>query len=157
MKIPSLLALVVLMLLSILAIAVGGFLTSLSVSDWYLTLNKPAWNPPNWIFGPVWTTLYIMMAITAWLVWIEKDRPLVRSAMVAYGLQLFLNVCWSGMFFALENPLLGVIDIVLLWIALAWTLERFWKVKQVATFLMVPYFLWVTFAMVLNFTIWRLN
>ena len=137
-----------------LAAFVGAQATVNSVGEWYPTLAKPSWNPPSWLFGPVWTLLYLMMGIAAWLVWRRGDSG---GALVIFGVQLVLNVAWSLLFFGWRNPLAGLVDIVLLWIAIAITLVWFWRVDRVAGWLFVPYLAWVTFASALNFTIWRLN
>ena len=157
MKLAPLFSLILFLALSVVAVSLGGYLTSISVNDWYPTLTKPSWNPPNWVFGPVWTTLYVMMAVAAWRVWLKQPHPGVPSGILAYLIQLALNTSWSGMFFALQNPMLGFVNIFLLWVAILWTIERFWWTSRVAAILMIPYVLWVTYAMALNFTIWRLN
>ncbi len=136
------------------AAASGGFFTP---GDWYASLKKPAWNPPNWIFGPVWTTLYTMMALAAWLVWKRGGWPGQRTALTAFLLQLVFNSLWSPLFFGMKNPLLAFVDIVLLWLALVVTLVRFWRTNPWAGGLLVAYLAWVTFAGTLNFTLWRLN
>jgi translocator protein len=125
--------------------------------DWYARLQKPAWNPPNWIFGPVWTALYTIMAVTAWLVWKRGGFAGQRGALLFFLLQLFFNALWSPLFFGLRNPALAFVDIVLLWLALLATVVAFWKVRPLAGALLVPYLAWVTFASALNFAIWRLN
>lgn len=134
--------------------ALGGFATASSVSEWYPTLNKPSWNPPNWIFGPVWTTLYIMMAVAAWLVWrCGNSTP----AMILFFAQLALNCAWSFLFFGARSPWLGLVGIGMLWLALLATVTVFFQRDKLAGVLMLPYFAWVSFAAFLNFTIWRLN
>jgi translocator protein len=133
----------------------GGWAVSGSVSGWYTTINRPSWNPPNWVFGPVWTVLYIMMAIAAWLVWRTKDR--IAPAMILYFSQLALNFAWSLLFFGARSPGLGLIDVVMLWLAVVATMLAFFGRSTWAGLLMVPYLAWVSFAAVLNFTIWRLN
>ncbi len=142
----------------LLAGGLGGWVTAQSVVDWYPTLNKPAWNPPAWVFGPVWTTLYVMMGVAAWLVW-KKDTHFsgVRIALILFFLQLALNCLWSFLFFGLRNPALALIDIVLLLVALALTTWAFFSHSRIAGLLMVPYLAWVSFATFLNFTIWQLN
>jgi translocator protein len=136
------------------AAALGGFFPP---GEWYARLLKPAWNPPNWVFGPVWTMLYIMMAMAAWLVWKRggwADQALPLSLFLA---QLFFNALWSPLFFGLRHPALGLVDIVLLWLALLATVGAFWKARPLAGALLLPYLAWVTFAAVLNFALWRLN
>jgi translocator protein len=135
----------------------GSIFTVGSVRDWYPTLQKPSWNPPSWLFGPVWTILYLMMAIAAWLVWRRRELFSVNSALALFVFQLILNVAWSPLFFGLKNPLAGLLDIVPLWAAILATLISFWKISPAAGVLLVPYWLWVSFATALNFTIWKLN
>jgi tryptophan-rich sensory protein len=141
-----------------LAVAgLGAIFTAGSVRDWYPTLQKPSWNPPAWLFGPVWTILYLMMAIAAWLVWRKRESADVISSLALFVFQLILNAAWSPLFFGLKNPLAGLLDIVPLWAAILATLISFWKISPAAGVLLVPYWLWVSFATVLNFTIWKLN
>ncbi len=138
--------------------ALGGWVTSQSVIEWYPTLNKPAWNPPAWVFAPVWTTLYVMMAVAAWLVWKETPRGShLRPALVLFFVQLALNCLWSFLFFGARSPGWAFIDIVVLLAALAATTAAFFKHSKLAGALLLPYLAWVSFAAVLNFTIWKLN
>jgi tryptophan-rich sensory protein len=148
------LALVGWLALSFTAAAVGGFFLP---GEWYARLQKPAWNPPNWIFGPVWTALYTMMAVAAWLVWKRGGFAAHLTALSLFLLQLLINALWSPLFFGLRNPALAFVDIVLLWLALLATVVAFCKIRPLAGGLLVPYLTWVTFASALNFTIWRLN
>lgn len=137
--------------------AIGGFATASSVETWLPGLNKPSWNPPNSVFGPVWTLLYLMMAVAAWLVWRRREQSSIRTSMLLFGIQLALNAGWSIVFFGLRQPGLAVIEIVLLWLAIAATLRAFARVSVPAALLLVPYLGWVSFASALNFAIWRLN
>ncbi len=125
--------------------------------EWYPTLRKPAWNPPNWIFGPVWTVLYLMMATAGWLVWLDRDVSSVGFALALFAMQLALNVSWTAIFFGLRNPGAAFIEIVALWIAIAATISQFAQVRTGAAWLLAPYAAWVSFAAALNFEIWRLN
>ena len=134
--------------------AFGGATTASSVRDWYPTIEKPAWTPPSWIFGPVWTALYAMMAVAAWLVW---RRAGWCGALSWFAVQLALNAAWSPVFFGLHRIGLAFVNIVLLWLAIVGTTVTFWKVSPLAGGLFVPYLAWVSFASILNFTIWRLN
>ncbi|MBA2729027.1 MAG: tryptophan-rich sensory protein [Parachlamydiaceae bacterium] len=140
---------------------IGGWLTQTSVSSWYPTLKKPSWNPPNWIFGPVWTLLYGLMAFSVWLIWLKQQEGDLRKnftpAYFLFGLQLFLNCLWSGLFFWMQNPAIALIDILLLWIVLLFTILEFKKHSIMAALLLVPYFLWITYAVSLNSAIWVLN
>jgi tryptophan-rich sensory protein len=137
--------------------AVGGALTASGVRDWYPTLNKPWWTPPDWVFGPVWTALYLMMAVAAWLVWRRAGWPGGRTALVLFAVQLVLNAAWSGLFFALRDPGAAFAEVVVLWAAIAATLVAFGRVSRVAAGLLVPYLLWVTYATALNGAIWVMN
>ena len=134
--------------------AIGGAVTGPAVRDWYPSLAKPSWNPPGWVFGPVWTALYAMMAVAAWIVW---RRAGWDQALLFYAIQLVLNGVWSPLFFGLHRPDLAFFDIVALWVAIVLTTAAFWKISLLAGILFVPYLAWVTFAAVLNFVIWRLN
>jgi tryptophan-rich sensory protein len=137
------------------AAALGGL--SSRPGDWYAQLRKPAWTPPGWLFGPVWTVLYAVMAVAAWLVWQRGGFTAQFLPLGVFLLQLLFNALWSPLFFGLHKPGLAFADIVLLWVALGATLVMFWKVRPVAGLLLVPYLVWVTFASALNFAIWRLN
>lgn len=139
------------------AAGVGGALTSLSVGDWYQTLTKPSWTPPDWVFGPVWTALYVMMAVSAWLIWRQGGWRPAKVPLGLFALQLALNVAWSAIFFSLRSPALAFVEILALWLAIAATVISFWGRSTAAALLLVPYLAWTTFAALLNFAIWRLN
>lgn len=141
---------VVIVVACLAAEVVGGLVTAASVESWYPTLPKPGWTPPNWVFGPVWTALYLMMAAAASLVWLARDRDDVCCPLTAFGLQLAANLLWSVLFFGLENPLLGFLDVLVLWGLVGLTVVQFWGVSAVAGGLLVPYWLWVTYAAALN-------
>jgi tryptophan-rich sensory protein len=128
-----------------------------STNGWYAELHKPAWNPPAWIFGPVWTLLYVLMAVAAWLVWREGGWTKQFRPLGLFLLQWLLNALWTPLFFGLHRSGLALAEIVALWLVLAATVAAFWRVRKVAGVLLVPYLAWVTFAAALNFTIWRLN
>ena len=139
------------------AAAVGARFTSPNVPGWYANLAKPSWTPPSWVFGPVWSVLYLLMAISAWQVW---RRTGLRTAMVPlalFGIQLVLNVAWSGLFFGLRRPGAALIEIVLLWVAILATMIAFRQRSALAGWLMLPYLAWVSFAVALNLAIWNLN
>ena len=142
---------------SFTAAAIGGTATSRAVRDWYPTLVKPAWNPPAWLFGPVWTVLYLAMAVAAWLVWRRAGWAGARLALTLFMVQLTLNAAWSIIFFGLRNPGAAVVEVMVLWAAILGTLVLFWQVSVPAGILFIPYLAWVSFATVLNFAIWRLN
>lgn len=124
---------------------------------WYASLNKPAWNPPGWIFGPVWTALYSMMAVAAWLVWKRGGFNAQRRPLTLFLVQLALNAAWTPLFFGLHWTGVAFAEILLLWLAIAATLLMFRSVNRVAGWLLAPYLAWVCFAAVLNFALWRLN
>lgn len=136
------------------AAAFGGLF---GPGEWYAKIRKPSWNPPNWIFGPVWTTLYIMMAVAAWRVWRLDGSGGRRKALALFLAQLALNAAWTPLFFGLRQPGLAFAEIVLLWFAIGATTAVFIKLDRVAGWLMVPYLAWVSFATVLNAALWRLN
>jgi benzodiazapine receptor len=124
---------------------------------WYASLEKPWWNPPGWLFGPVWTLLYTMMAVAAWLVWRRGGFALQRGPLTLFLAQLAFNAAWTPLFFDLHRPGLAFVDIVLLWLTLTATIIAFLRVHRGAARLLAPYLIWVTFASVLNFTLWRMN
>lgn len=151
------LALVLLVAVCLGAAALGGLATAPEIPGWYATLEKPAWNPPSWVFGPVWTTLYLLMAIAAWLVWTRSGLADARGALTLFAIQLALNVAWSFIFFGARRPGWALLELVVLWCAILATLLAFRRHSEAAGWLLVPYLAWVTFAGVLNATIWRLN
>ena len=135
-----------------LAGGIGSIFTSSSVKTWYLTISKPSFNPPNWVFAPAWTTLFLLMGISLFLVWRKGKRGLP-----IFFIQLFFNILWSVMFFGLKSPLLGLIVIIILWILILLTIIKFFKISKPAGWLLIPYILWVSFATILNFSIFILN
>ena len=137
--------------------ALGAAWTNLSVTTWYTELQKPSWNPSNWVFGPVWTCLYVTMAVAAWLVWREKGFRGGRLPLLFFAVQLTLNTAWSALFFGWRSPGLAFAEIVLLWIAILAAVLAFGRVSTWAAALLVPYLAWVSFAAALNWTIWRMN
>ena len=134
----------------------GAIFTVPAVRGWYQTLNKPSWNPPDWLFGPAWTVLYVLMGIACFLIW-KSNSPHKKNLLTFYGLQLFLNGVWSPAFFGLQNPLLGLLIIIPLWALILVCVLQFRKASMAASVLMIPYLLWVTFATSLNAAIWWLN
>jgi translocator protein len=134
----------------------GSFFTASSVRDWYPKLRKPAGTPPSWIFGPVWTTLYLLMAVSAWLVWREYGRGALPALLIFFA-QLALNIAWSGIFFGSRMPGVAFVEIVILWLAILFTIFVFYFLVPLAALLLVPYVLWVAYASYLNWGIWRLN
>lgn len=145
------------LLLCVAVEIVAGLLTSVSVKDWYLSIRKPTWTPPGWMFGPVWTYLYLSMGVAAWFVWEQRTKHKINVAMLLFGAQLVLNMVWSGLFFGLQMPMFAFWEITLLWMAIIATLLAFWRIKRISGWLMVPYLLWVTYASALTLAIGRLN
>lgn len=135
----------------------GALSTGPAVKGWYTTIRKPAWTPPSWLFGPVWITLYTMMAVAAWLVWRCGDNPRRAAALGVFVIQLLLNAAWSPLFFGLHRIDLGLIDIIALWLAILLTILLFFRIRPAAGWLLVPYLLWCTYAAALNLALWRLN
>lgn len=138
------------------AAAIGSAATVSSVDTWYRKLDKPSFNPPRWVFGPAWSTLYLLMGIADFLVSREGGEE-ARNAKGIYRVQLVLNAIWSVLFFGLRSPLAALVEIVFLWVAILMTIVAFWRVSKLAAALLVPYFLWTTFATVLNASIWAKN
>ena len=137
---------------------IGSFFTTPAIPTWYATLNKPFFTPPNGIFSPVWISLYVLMGVSAFFVW-NKGLNVsgVKRALIIFGIQLILNPLWSLVFFGLRSPVFGFIEISILWIFIFLTLVNFFKMSRIAGFLLLPYIFWVSFAALLNFSIWRLN
>ena len=137
---------------------ISGFFTSASINTWYVTLNKPWFNPPNWIFGPVWTLLYLMMGIAFYMIWkSEAVNAVKQTAVILFAAQLLVNFLWSLIFFYLKQPGWAMLDIILMWILIVATIFSFGKISSTAAWLMLPYICWVSFAMILNFYLWKLN
>lgn len=134
----------------------GSVFTATSVNVWYLTLSKPFLNPPSWVFGPVWTALFFLMGCALFLVWSAEEEG-KDTAYWAFGAQLFFNIAWSFLFFAMENPEGAFFEILLLWVAIVLNIIAFHRISRPASWFLVPYLLWVTFAAYLNFFLWRMN
>jgi tryptophan-rich sensory protein len=139
------------------AAAIGSLFTSTSINTWYTQLRRPEWTPPNWIFGPVWTALYLMMAISAWLVWRDASWPQAGLALALFAVQLVLNSLWSVIFFGLHRIGTAFGEILILWTMIVATAVAFLPISLLATWLLIPYLLWVVFASYLNFRIWQMN
>jgi tryptophan-rich sensory protein len=137
---------------------IGSFFTTPAIPTWYAMLQKPSFAPPNWVFFPVWTSLFIIMGISLFLIWQKgwEDKT-VKTAIYLFAGQLVLNTLWSFAFFGLRSPLLGLMEIIILWIAILATILTFKKLSKTAAYLLIPYILWVSFAAFVNFSIWRLN
>lgn len=157
MHMPKILKFLIAVLLCEGAGVVGSFFTTPSINSWYATLAKPSFNPPNWIFGPVWTFLFFLMGISLFLIWNERSKGKnIQTAVLFFFQQLSLNILWSALFFGLHNPFLAFMEITVLWLSILMTISYFAKIKKTAAWLLVPYILWVSFAAFLNFSIWKL-
>ena len=137
--------------------ALGGVATSSSVSTWYPTLQKPVFNPPDWVFAPVWTALYLIMAVAAWRVWLKAEGQAKFKALQMFWFQLALNLLWSILFFGMRQIGFALAEIVLLLLAILITTLLFWRTDRLAGMLMLPYIAWVSFATILNASLWMLN
>ena len=135
----------------------GAYFTMSSVNNWFLTLSKPLWNPPSWVFGPVWTILYLLMGIAAFLIWKKRKTIAVSKALILYTIQLLFNLLWSILFFGMKRIDMAFLEIIVLWILIFFTIKEFYKIYKIAAYLLIPYLLWVTFASILNLNIWILN
>ncbi len=158
MRVNNFFKLVIAIVVSELAGIIGSVFTISAIPTWYDGLVKPALNPPSWVFGPVWTALYALMGIAAFLIWrMGWERKEVKTALGVFGLQLSLNAIWSIIFFGLHSPGWALVNIILLWLAILGTIIVFYKISRPAAYLLVPYILWVSFASYLNYSIWVLN
>ena len=157
MKAVNIVKLLISIILPLSIGAIAGIFTAKSIPEWYATLNPPSFNPPNWIFGPVWTTLYLIMGISFFLIWKLESGKERNQAIVIFGVQLLLNFGWSFFFFYFNMIGLALIEILLLWITIVLMLTRFYKLKPLAAYLNIPYLLWVSFATVLNAAYFFLN
>lgn len=178
MKFTAVIRLIITIGIASLAGAIGALFTTPAISSgWYATLQKPSWNPPAWVFGPVWTLLYVLMGISAWLVWKKVNsrhraavkfalptvghekisRREIKRALVIFGIQLVLNTVWSVIFFGLKSPGWSFVEIIFLWLSIVTTMALFAKISKPAMVLLIPYILWVSFAGYLNYSIWNLN
>ncbi|MFA5163448.1 MAG: TspO/MBR family protein [Patescibacteria group bacterium] len=148
----------VFILISQLAGVIGSVFTSSAIPGWYSTLDKPSFNPPNWIFGPMWVTLYVLMGIASYLIWKRRgDIKSVKISLIIFFAHLILNALWSIIFFGLHNPMLAFFEIVILWLSILLLIGLFYRIDKRASYLLIPYLLWVSFASILNYSIWKLN
>lgn len=136
---------------------IASWFTAQSVNNWYASLERPSFAPPNWVFGPVWTFLYLLMGVSLYLIWRQPPGSQKEKALFIFGLQLACNFIWSFLFFYLNNPAMALVDIVILWLLILLMLVRFFKLKPMAAWLNIPYLLWVSFATALNAAFWYLN
>jgi tryptophan-rich sensory protein len=158
MKTKEIISLIVAIITCQAAGIVGSIFTASKIPTWYKGLIKPALNPPSWVFGPVWTTLYLLMGIALYIIWKKGlNTEGVKFALTIFAVQLILNALWSIVFFNMENLGLALINIVLMWISILWTIVLFYRLSPTAGLLLIPYILWVSFASYLNYAIWTLN
>lgn len=156
-KYQDVLGLAVFLVLCLVVSGIGAAITATSVGTWYQALEKPSFNPPDWVFAPVWTTLYVLMAIAGWRVWRRARFKGARKALMVFAVQLALNLVWSLIFFGLQQIGLALVEIVILLLAIIATTVLFWRIDRWAGALFVPYVLWVAFATALNASLWLLN
>jgi translocator protein len=135
----------------------GSLFTMAGMDGWYESLEQPDWQPPDWLFGPVWSVLYLGIGVAAWLVWRDHGADEARWPLSIWGMQLALNLLWTGIFFGLKQPGIASIEIIALWVAILATIVAFWKISKLAAVILVPYLAWVTYAGALTIAIWRLN
>lgn len=152
----DILGLVVFVVLCLVVSGIGGAVTATSVGTWYQTLEKPPFNPPDWVFAPVWTTLYVLMAIAGWRVWRARTKA-GRRALAVFAIQLGLNLAWSFLFFGFQQIGLALVEVAVLLLAILATMALFWRIDRLAGALFLPYLLWVGYATLLNASLWRLN
>jgi tryptophan-rich sensory protein len=136
---------------------VGQLLSGGEPGEWYAALQKPAFNPPSWVFGPVWTVLYLLMGLAAWRIWLKRGTAGVALALSVFALQLILNAAWTGLFFGLRNPALAFGELLVLYVGILLTIWFFSRVSKPAAWMLIPYLAWVSFATILNLAVWRLN
>jgi tryptophan-rich sensory protein len=136
--------------------SIGVIFTSPNISTWYANLTKPVFNPPNWLFAPAWTILFFLMGWAFYLIWTSKSNN-KSVAYFAFGVQFLLNIAWSAIFFGLKSPNMAFYEIIILWLAILWTIVEFHKINKSAAYLLIPYILWVSFASTLNYYVWILN
>ena len=157
-KNKTIVILIISLLLPHLAGLIGSFFTAPAIPTWYASLEKPFFNPPSWLFAPVWLTLYTLMGIALFLIWRKGlKREEARFAFFFFLVHLLINSAWSILFFGMQNPLIALLDITFLWLMILVLIIQFWKISKPAAYLLIPYFAWVSFASILNFSLWWLN
>ena len=157
MRIPNIIKLVLSLAIPLAVGAIAGAFTAEAIPEWYTFLNKPSFNPPNWLFAPVWTTLYIIMGISFFMVWKQAPGRVRNIAMISFALQLFLNFGWSFFFFYFKTIGFALVEIILLWGSILFMLLRFYRINPLTAYLNIPYILWVSFATLLNAAYYFLN
>lgn len=154
----KILQLVVAILIAQSAGIIGSIFTAPAIPEWYAQLEKPDFQPPDWIFGPVWVTLYTLIGIASYVIWRKRaEKPAAGKALFVYALHLSVNALWPVLFFGLREPGWAMVGIVLLWVMIAWVMQLFYRVDRRAAYLMIPYLLWVSYAALLNYAIWQMN
>jgi len=146
-----------LLVFALMVAAVASVGALFGPGPWYEALTKPSWNPPNWLFGPVWAVLYLMIAIAGWQIWRQRSHRAIGLVLGLFGLQLLLNAAWSWLFFGLKRIDWALLEIALLWCTIGLLIKVSWNVSRRAAYLLMPYWVWVSFATTLNFSIWLLN
>lgn len=157
MKHSGILTLIICLLIPLVTGSLSGLANVGSLNDWYVQLNKPSFNPPGYLFGPVWTVLYLLMGVSLYLIWKSPTGKQRTNALIIFGVQMFLNFAWSFMFFYFRQIGLALIDIIALWLMIVYMIVNFYKINKVAANIQIPYLLWVSFATILNASIWMLN
>lgn len=157
MKIKNTLSLLICLTIPLVIGGVSGILTAENITTWYVTLNKPSFNPPNYLFGPVWTLLYLLMGVSLYFVWQAPQSVAKRNALIVFAIQLALNFVWSFLFFEFKQLGVALAEILVLWGFIVATILLFKPINKTAAYLQIPYLLWVSFATLLNFSIWQLN
>lgn len=157
MKTRDIAVLILCIAMPLIAGGISGALTASAITDWYAGLVKPSFNPPNYLFGPVWTTLYVLMGISLYMIYQSEKSAARSNALLVFALQLFLNFWWSIFFFSFQRTDIALAEIALLWLSIVWMIVSFRKIKPVAAYLQIPYLCWVSFASLLNAAIWTLN
>ncbi len=156
-KAKNILSFIICLLIPLIIGGVSGYITSSEITDWFSTLRKPSFNPPNYVFGPVWTILYILMGISSFMIWKSPHTELRKKAILIYGIQLFLNFWWSIIFFSFHLLFFSIIEIVMMWSMIIYMIIVFRKINKSAAYINIPYILWVSFATALTISIWILN
>lgn len=157
MKLSNIVTIVICIMIPLMVGGISGFATVTGVDSWYSTINKPSFNPPNWIFGPVWTFLYILMGVSLYLIWKSPASDAKNIALYVFAIQLLLNFAWSFLFFYFQRPGLALIEIFLLWATILFMIITYYKIDRIAAYIQIPYLLWVSFASLLNGAVWVLN
>ena len=157
MKTKNIITLIICLAIPQIAGGIGALATTPNIDSWYASIIKPSFNPPNWIFGPVWTFLFLLMGIALYFVWTSKQNKARTIGLRVFGIQLILNIVWSYLFFAMHRPDLAFLEIIILLLAIIANMIAFYSIKKTSAYLLAPYLAWVIFASALNFAIWQLN